>query len=99
MSVLKYRTNSKSSVNYITSGLATARPLYEALKQSYQDFEVFGIFERVYTEHFTVVEDKVEVKPSGQLNGGTLQSPDDIDATYRKKQGRPAAAGYRDGQS
>jgi hypothetical protein len=62
--------------------------LYEALKQSYQDFEVFGIFERVYTEHFTVVEDKVEVKPSGQLNGGTLQSPDDIDATYRKKQGR-----------
>ena len=62
--------------------------LCEALKQSYQDFEVFGIFERVYTEHFTVVEDKVEVKPSGQLNGGTLQSPDDIDATYRKKQGR-----------
>jgi hypothetical protein len=62
--------------------------LYEALKQSYQDFEVFGIFERVYTEHFTVVEDKVEVKPSGQLNGGTLQSPDDIDAAYRKKQGR-----------
>lgn len=62
--------------------------LYEALKQSYQDFEVFGIFERVYTEHFTVVKDKVEVKPSGQLNGGTLQSPDDIDATYRKKQGR-----------
>ena len=62
--------------------------LYEALKQSYQDFEVFGIFERVYTEHFTVVEDKVEVKPSGQLNGCTLQSPDDIDATYRKKQGR-----------
>jgi hypothetical protein len=62
--------------------------LYEALKQSYQDFEVFGIFERVYTEHFTVVEDKVEVKPSEQLNGGTLQSPDDIDAAYRKKQGR-----------
>jgi hypothetical protein len=62
--------------------------LYEALKQSYQDFEVFGIFERVYTEHFTVVEDRVEVKPSGQLNDGTLQSPDDIDAITRKKQGR-----------
>ena len=62
--------------------------LYEALNQSYRDFEVFGIFERVYSEHFTVVEDKVEVKPSAQLNGGTLQSPDDIDATYRKKQGR-----------
>ncbi len=62
--------------------------LYEALKQSYQDFEVFSIFERVYTEHFTVVKDKVQVKPNEELKGSMLQSPDDIDATYRKKQGR-----------
>lgn len=62
--------------------------LYKALKQSYEDFEVFGIFERVYTEHFTVVEDRVEVKPSEQLDGSTLQSPDDIDAAYRQKHGR-----------
>ena len=59
--------------------------LYVALKDTYKDIEVFGIFERVYTEHFTVIEDKIEVKPSEQLNGSTLQSPDDIDATYRKK--------------
>jgi len=64
------------------------RRLYEALKDSYQDFEVFSIFERVYTEHFTVVQDKVQVKPSKELKGNTLQSPDDIDATYRKKHGR-----------
>jgi len=62
--------------------------LYEALKESYKDFEVFSVFERVYTEHFTVVKDKVQVRPSRELNGSTLQSPDDIDATYRKKQGR-----------
>ena len=62
--------------------------LYEALKESYQDFEVFSVFERVYTEHFTIVKDKVQVRPSKELNGSTLQSPDDIDATYRKKQGR-----------
>jgi len=62
--------------------------LYEALKESYKDFEVFSVFERVYTEHFTVVKGKVQVRPSRQLNGSTLQSPDDIDATYRKKQGR-----------
>jgi hypothetical protein len=61
--------------------------LYEALKQSYKDFEVFGIFERLFTEHFTVVKDRIEVKPSERLNGGTLQSPDDIDAAYRKKNG------------
>ncbi len=59
--------------------------LYEALKNSYQDIEVFSVFERVYTEHFTIVDNKITVKPSKELNGSTLQSPDDIDATYRKK--------------
>jgi hypothetical protein len=59
--------------------------LYHALKDSYQDIEVFSIFERVYTEHFTIVDEKITVKPGKELNGSTLQSPDDIDATYRKK--------------
>ena len=59
--------------------------LYEALKDSYKDFEVFSIFERVYREHFTVVDEKITIKDSKELDGSTLQSPDDIDATYRKK--------------
>jgi len=59
--------------------------LYEALKESYKDFKVFSVFERVYTEHFTIIDDKVTVKTPKELNGSTLQSPDDIDATYRKK--------------
>ena len=59
--------------------------LYEALKDSYKDIEVFGIFERVYTEHFTVVDETITIRDSKELNGSTLQSPDDIDATYRKK--------------
>ena len=64
------------------------RTLYEALKERYKDFEVFGIFERVYTEHFTLIDDKITVKTGKELNGSTLQSPDDIDATYRKKRDR-----------
>lgn len=62
--------------------------LYEALKENYQDFDVFSIFERVYHEHFTIVKDKVKVKPSKELSSSILQSPDDIDATYRKKNGK-----------
>ena len=62
--------------------------LYEALKESYREFEVFGVFERVYTEHFTIIDDKITVKTGKELNGSTLQSPDDIDATYRKKRDR-----------
>jgi|TARA_B100000315_G_scaffold221093_1_gene224262 hypothetical protein len=59
--------------------------LYHGLKDRYKDVEVFGIFERVYTEHFTVVDEKITIKDSKELDGSTLQSPDDIDATYRKK--------------
>jgi hypothetical protein len=62
--------------------------LYEALKESYKDFEVFSIFERVYTEHFTIIDDKVTIKAGKELKGGILQSPDDIDAAYRQKRGR-----------
>jgi hypothetical protein len=62
--------------------------LYEALKESYKDFEVFSVFERVYTEHFTIIDDKVTVKTGKELNGSILQSPDDIDAAYRKKRDR-----------
>ncbi len=62
--------------------------LYETLKESYKDVEVFRVFERVYTEHFTVIDDTVTVKTGKELNGSTLQSPDDIDATYRKKRDR-----------
>jgi len=62
--------------------------LYEALKGNYAEMEVFRIFERVFHEHFTVVKDKVKVKPGKELNGSILQSPDDIDATYRQKHGK-----------
>ena len=62
--------------------------LYQALKIGYGDVDIFRIFERVYHEHFTVIKDKVQVRPGGELTGGIFQSPDDIDATYRKKNGR-----------
>jgi Transposase DDE domain/Transposase domain (DUF772) len=62
--------------------------LYQELESGYRDVGIFQIFERVYHEHFTVIKDKVQIKPSEELNGSMLQSPDDIDATYRKKNGR-----------
>ena len=46
--------------------------LYEALKERYKDSEVFGIFERVYTEHFTLIDDKITVKTGQELHGSTL---------------------------
>lgn len=58
------------------------------LKPFYSEKEIFKIFERVYSEHFTVVKEKIEVKPNEELNSAILQSPDDLDAAYRKKNGK-----------
>jgi len=54
-------------------------------KNKYHDRKEFINFQRVYKEHFVVIHQKVSVKPTNELNSGMLQSPDDQDATYRKK--------------
>ena len=54
-------------------------------KEKYQYTKEFTNFIRVYKEHFIVVDRQISPKPTEQLNSGMLQSPDDQDATYRKK--------------
>jgi hypothetical protein len=65
--------------------------LYQYLKKNiiskYEDTEYFKIFDRVYTEHFTEVDERIEVKANEDISSSSLQSPDDLDATYRKKRG------------
>ena len=63
----------------------TLKDEYRAEGEPWREVEIFRIFERVYQEHFTVVENKVAVKKNEELHSGMIQSPDDIDATYRKK--------------
>ena len=55
------------------------------LKPHYCDRDIFNTFERVLAEHFVLSEECIEMKPNNQLNSSSLQSPDDLDATYRKK--------------
>jgi len=58
------------------------------LQHSYTDCEIFKTFERVYSEQFTVVQQNVEIKLPEQIPSSSVQSPDDLDATYRKKNGK-----------
>ncbi len=48
------------------------------------------LFKRI-DEHFAVADDRIAIRPSEELRSGCLRSPDDEDATYRKKRG----VGYR----
>ena len=63
------------------------RQLYESLKEAYGKMEIFEIFERVYQEHFELVDQELTLIPNEDLSSGSLQSPDDREATYRKKRG------------
>ena len=71
--------------------------IYQQVSQfcqpAYAETEIFRIFQRVYTEHFTVVDETVSVIPAKDLSGSILQSPDDPEATYRKK-GDTTSKGY-----
>ena len=61
--------------------------LHEHCQVTYADMEIFAIFQRVYTEHFTIAGNTITVIAGSELSGKILQSPDDPEATYRKKRG------------
>jgi len=62
--------------------------LHQQLKGRYVNQEVFQIFERVYKEHFKTEKKKVVVKLPEEISSSSIQSPDDIDAAYRNKNGK-----------
>jgi hypothetical protein len=61
--------------------------LYQQFQGAYGDTEIFAMFERVYSEHFRVTDETITVIAGHELSGKILQSPDDPEATYRKKLG------------
>lgn len=62
--------------------------LLSDLKAAYASEAAYQVLERVFGEHFQVKERKVAVKPAEELSASSLQSPDDLEATYREKRGR-----------
>ena len=57
----------------------------EEVKDKYSKTPEFRMLDRVYKEHFIVVEGNVTAKANEELGSNILQSPDDEDATFRKK--------------
>jgi hypothetical protein len=57
-------------------------------KKRYKDDPVFSVFERIFKEQFTKQDGTLIPKPPEELHSGCVQSPDDLDATYRNKNGK-----------
>jgi len=61
------------------------------LQPAYGSQVVYQVLERVFSEHFSTEQTRVSAKPNTELSASCLQSPDDLEATYREKRG----IGYR----
>jgi hypothetical protein len=62
--------------------------LLDELRPAYGQEPVYGVLVRVFGEHFQVEEQRVAAKAANDLSAQSLQSPDDLEATYREKQGQ-----------
>jgi len=58
------------------------------LQPVYADEPVYQVLERVFGEHFQLEQKSVGTKPNQALSASSLQSPDDLEATYREKRGK-----------
>lgn len=61
--------------------------LYSSLRQIIPEAEEFKVFARVYTEQFKIIKKKIVVKLPEEVGSKSLQSPDDLNATFRTKRG------------
>jgi len=62
--------------------------LVEELPARYRQEPGYQILQRVFQEHFSVTESELCPKPGEELSASSLQSPDDWEATYRRKRGQ-----------
>jgi hypothetical protein len=61
--------------------------MVDALEAEHGETEIYGIVCRLFAEQFTRVEEKVAVRAPEEIRSDSLQSPDDLEATHRKKDG------------
>lgn len=59
--------------------------MVESLQADYGSIEIHRIVCRVFAEQFTRVDEKIALRPAKQIGSDALQSPDDPDATFHKK--------------
>ncbi len=69
-----------------TIGELMAR-LVRELAADYQNHETYRTLKRVFAEHFEQSDEGTHPKDGSDLSASSLQSPDDLEASYRRKRG------------
>lgn len=59
--------------------------LVDELRAEYSDHPTYQMLTRVFEEHFVIEDRNLRCKQGGELSANSLQSPDDWEATFRRK--------------
>jgi len=82
-----YRIASGEGHTHLEAMGQLMRRLVDELAILYADHEVYGMLVRVLREHFRLANDQIQLKTGSEISASSLQSPDDADATFRRKRG------------
>lgn len=81
-----YRVKGKAAVQTQLQQVGLAgQQLLSGLKQAYGEQPAYQVLERLWVENFTQVAGQVTPKANAELSAGSLQSLDDLEASYRSK--------------
>ena len=81
-----YRVKGKEAVREHLQQVGSAiYQLLAELEDGYADEPAYQVLERIFAENFNLVENGVYPKENRELASGSLQSMDDLEASYRTK--------------
>jgi hypothetical protein len=83
-----YRMKSEETGSRLQQIGELMQRLLVELKPAYAAEPVYQVLERMFGEHFQVEQAAVMTKPNEALSATSLQSPDDLEATYREMRGQ-----------
>lgn len=81
-----YRVKGKEAIQeHLQQVGTTIQILLAELKEAYAEEKAYQVLERIFSEHFNLIENGVCPKENQELSSGSLQSVDDLEASYRTK--------------
>lgn len=89
-----YRVKGKEAVQeHLRQVGSVIYHLITELKETYAEEETYQVLERIFTENFHLIEENVSPKENQELASDSLQSLDDLEASFRTK-GKDHYKGY-----
>ncbi|MEI6704750.1 MAG: transposase, partial [Deltaproteobacteria bacterium] len=80
-----YRIKGQDTSEHLQKIGEVMQQLLVELQPGYGEEPAYQMFERVFGEHYRVEEKVLKVKVDKELSANSLQSPDDLEATFRQK--------------